>query len=299
MRMVTCALYHHIGKETAFEHGLNITTSPAAFAAQIDWMADRYSFITLDQLMTSDLPRRPMLLTFDDAFLSVVEAARTVLAPRGIPAVYFVNPGMLAQQAISLDSALAWAANTFGLERLCMEIDVPVQGNLGALVVGEMSKYSAERRDEIKQCVLATFGPIDLSGRAPLMSTQDLRAMPGLGVEIGNHTSSHVHCRSLTESEISIEIGAAKAELERLSDSEVRSFSIPYGHEDDLTPPVHEAIRASGHKATFLVHARANIHRPAPDVWYRTSLHNEPPNGMAKHLRYLPLLRSAKKALLG
>jgi peptidoglycan/xylan/chitin deacetylase (PgdA/CDA1 family) len=295
--MITCALYHHIGEETAFERGLNITTTPESFKGQIDWMSRNYNFISLDQLIKNNLPPRPLLLTFDDVFFSVVEVVKKILSPREIPSVFFVNPGLLSKNSISIDSALAWATNNFGVERVCEEIGVPMQHSLRDLIIGEMSKYSAQSRRDIKNHILKKFGPIDLSMRAPVMSRNDLHQLPGLGVEIGNHTATHVHCRSLKESEIPIEIAASKKKLEELSNSEVRSFSIPYGHEDDLTLATHAAIRASGHTATFLVHARANIYRPALDVWYRTSLRNEAPRDLAKRLKWQPLLRSAKNLL--
>ena len=294
MPPVTCVLHHHIGAEGPFEQGLGIASTPQAYAAQIEWMAARYDIISLDQLLSGDLPRRPLLLTFDDAFRSVVDVVRDVLAPRGLPCVYFVNPGLLEPEAISLDSTLAWAANTVGLERLCAALDLPVRDSVGQLVVQDMAAHGATRRAEIRDKVLADFGPPDLAARAPLMVPEDLAELVSLGAEIGNHTLSHVHCRSLSSSEIETEIVASKARLETLCGHPVRAFSVPYGHEAELTETVLEALRASGHAAIFLVHARSNRWQAAPDVWYRTSLHDEAPATLPRKLAHLPFLRSLK-----
>lgn len=293
---LVCTLHHHIGTEGPFELGLNIASARDAFEAQVDQLQRDYDVIDLDTLLNGRLPRRPLLMTFDDAFRSVLDAARDVLAPRGVPAVYFINPALVGapgrEEAISLDSALAWAANTAGLERLCAAIGIEPCGSLSELIGEEMARRGAEARMTIRAQILDAFGPPDLSVRAPLLREEDLPALRSLGVEIGNHTMTHVHCRALSESERAVEVVEAKARLEALAGAEVRSFSVPYGNERDLTPEMLKVLRASGHRAIFLVHARSNMRRPAPDLWYRTSLHNERPQDLAKKLRYLPLART-------
>jgi peptidoglycan/xylan/chitin deacetylase (PgdA/CDA1 family) len=296
---VVCTLHHHVGRESAFERGLDVSTEPDAYEAQIDWMGRHFDFIDLDTLLSGRLPRHPLLLTFDDTFGSVLDVVRAVLAPRGIPSVYFINAGLLGRQAISLDSALAWAASKGGVEAVCDAIGVPRHATIAELIQKEMAALSANERANVKSKVLAAFGPPDFSDRAPLLEAADLEELPRLGVEVGNHTMTHVHCRALDTGEIEEEVIAAKARLEELSHARVRSFSVPYGHERDLTPELLAALRASGHEAIFLVHARPNRRRPAPDVWYRTSLHNEAPKELAMHLRYLPAARSMKQLLFG
>ena len=295
---VICTLHHHVGAEGPFERGLNIASARDAFEAQIDRLERDYDVIDLDTLLAGRLPRRPLLMTFDDAFRSVLDVARCVLAPRGLPAVFFVNPGLVGdsggEEELSLDSTLAWAANTAGLERVCAALGIRPHRSLGTLIGEEMATRGAEARKKVKAQVLAAFGPPDLSGRAPLLRKEDLPALRALGVEIGNHTMTHVHCRALSESETEAEVLDAKHRLEALAGGEVRAFSVPYGHERDLTPELLGVLRASGHRAIFLVHARSNGHRPAPDVWYRTSLHDERPKDLPKKLRYMPLLRTLR-----
>jgi len=70
--------------------------SPDLFASQLDGLTNRgFAFVTPDQLtafMTSNapLPRRPVLLTFDDGYADLVGVAKNVLVPRGIEAIAFV-----------------------------------------------------------------------------------------------------------------------------------------------------------------------------------------------------------------
>lgn len=295
---VTCVLHHHIGVESPFEAGLDITTSRDAYEAHIEWMEQRYNFISLDQLLSGDLPPKPLLLTFDDVYRSVLDVAREVLAPRGIPSVFFLNPGLLEDGAISFDSTLAWAANTAGIGAVCRLLGLPERASVGEVVAEDMATLGAAERAGVKDRLLQEYGPPDLSVRAPLISAGDLTELVSLGVEIGNHTMTHVRCRSLSEEEREIEIVQAKAKLEELSAQNIRSFSIPYGYEDDLTDAVLQCARSSGHSAIFLVHARDNWRRPESDVWYRTSLRNEHPHELRKMVSIMPFLRMVKKTAM-
>lgn len=299
MPTVTSVLHHHIGPTGPFEDGLNIATDPQIFHDQIAWMVQNFDVISLDQMLSGRLPKRPLLLTFDDAFKSVVEAVRDVLAPQGLPCVYFVNPSLLEEGAISLDSTLAWAANSAGIEPVCKLLDLPTRGTIGEVVVRDMAQYSSTQRQAIRDKLLDAFGPPDLSTRAPLMNAADLKELVAMGVEIGNHTNTHVHCRSLTPDEHESEIIGSKQRLEELSGKPVRSFSVPYGSEHDLTEPLLKTLRASGHEAIFLVQARSNRWQPAKDVWYRSSLHDEVPSQLKSHMVHKPFLRSLKHKLTG
>jgi peptidoglycan/xylan/chitin deacetylase (PgdA/CDA1 family) len=68
---------------------------PARLAAQLDWLRrSGWRFVALEDLLralegTGRLPRRAIMLTFDDAYTDLLESACPILAARGIPAVTF------------------------------------------------------------------------------------------------------------------------------------------------------------------------------------------------------------------
>ena len=74
--------------------------APRQFAEQLDALTRRgFSFVTPAQLAAflssnAPLPRRPVLVTFDDGYESLLELARNVLQPRGIPALAFAVTAM-------------------------------------------------------------------------------------------------------------------------------------------------------------------------------------------------------------
>lgn len=294
-------LHHHIGIEGPAERGLGVTTGRAAYEAQIDRLVRDYDPIGLDTLLSGVLPRRPLLLTFDDAFASVAEVAREVLAPRRLPAVFFVNPGLLADPEggaaapLPLDSAIAWAAASAGMAALLQHLGLPPRRGPGEVIARDMSRCGAAERARIRDGLVAAFGAPPAGARARPLRMDELAALPSLGVEIGNHTMTHTHGRALSAAGIEAEVVAAQARLEGITGRPVRSFSLPYGDERDLTPPLLRRLRETGHAAIFLVHARSNARRPAPDIWYRTSFRDE--TAGAVRLRLLPALRSLRRTI--
>lgn len=288
-------LYHDVAAKTsAFEESIGVTTFPEQFSEHIKYFSRNYDFISLDDLLADDLPKRPLLLTFDDAYRSVLDIARQTLAPSGIPAILFTNPNLLAPSPPSLDNMLSWFTVRHGLPVLCEKMGFTQVSSLGELLQGRIALMGSEDR-QLLRAKLMQEGAItcaELNDRSPILTAADVRELPTLGVEIGNHTASHVHCRSLSVYERKLELEQSRHKLEEISGRRVRSFSFPYGNLADMTPEVLCSLRSSGHQAIFLVHARSNAIRPAKDVWYRNSLHNEPSSKLRMELRIKPLLRT-------
>jgi len=74
---------------------------PDRFAEQLDYLSERgWAFVGLDQVLAAldggaPLPRRSLLVTFDDAYVDLLTAACPILSERGIPAVAFAVAGRL------------------------------------------------------------------------------------------------------------------------------------------------------------------------------------------------------------
>src|SRR6185312_13849637 len=87
--------YHAVadlsGDPVLAEYGV----APALFAAQLDELIDRgWEFVDLGAVLDflaggQPLPRRALLLTFDDAYIDLLEVACPLLRERGIPALAF------------------------------------------------------------------------------------------------------------------------------------------------------------------------------------------------------------------
>lgn len=74
--------------------------APQVFVQQLDFLSSvGFTFVAADAVANfvehgAPLPKRPVLLTFDDCYEELVEIARDVLKPRRIPALAFAATGM-------------------------------------------------------------------------------------------------------------------------------------------------------------------------------------------------------------
>ncbi len=95
-------LYHHVGpSRTGNLHA--ITTSPERFERQMRWLARRgYTGIGLSDWLRwrkegKGLPRKPIIITFDDAYADIAEYALPILRRHGFGAVVYVVTGQLGE----------------------------------------------------------------------------------------------------------------------------------------------------------------------------------------------------------
>ncbi|MFC0849207.1 polysaccharide deacetylase family protein [Streptomyces noboritoensis] len=109
-------MYHAVGHRPA-EAAYGLSVSPGAFAEQMDVLADRgFTPLTTAALghawrSAGALPRRPVLITFDDGYEGVHRHALPVLAKHGFAATLFVSTGWLRgayEEGGAPDTMLDW-----------------------------------------------------------------------------------------------------------------------------------------------------------------------------------------------
>lgn len=113
---VPILMYHAVGHRPA-EAAYGLSVSPDAFAEQMNVLADRgFTPLTTAGLAQAwrtagALPRRPVLITFDDGYEGVHRHALPVLAKHGFAATLFVSTGWLRgahEEGGALDTMLDW-----------------------------------------------------------------------------------------------------------------------------------------------------------------------------------------------
>jgi peptidoglycan/xylan/chitin deacetylase (PgdA/CDA1 family) len=115
--------YHVIGDPAPGAPNQQLYVSPPVFRAQLDWLARHgYHPVTLDQLFRSwhsqgrvALPRRPVVLTFDDGYPEDVSVVMPELRARGWRAVLNLQIGNLVPARVRELIAAGWEidAHTF------------------------------------------------------------------------------------------------------------------------------------------------------------------------------------------
>jgi peptidoglycan/xylan/chitin deacetylase (PgdA/CDA1 family) len=95
-------MYHQVSPKPVAAFA-KYTVTAKAFAAQMRWLAvARYTPLTIQALTEAwhdrqAMPRRPVVITFDDGFRDCMEYAVPVLQHHGFPAVFFLVAGLMGQ----------------------------------------------------------------------------------------------------------------------------------------------------------------------------------------------------------
>jgi peptidoglycan/xylan/chitin deacetylase (PgdA/CDA1 family) len=127
-------MYHQVSPQplVAFR---TYTVTPKAFAAQMAWLAlTGYVPINMDKLLEyrsrrAPLPSRPVIITFDDGFQSIVEYAVPILQAQGFTAVFYLVAGLVGKSS-------RWILPELGIECPLMDWNAARQLERGGFQCG-------------------------------------------------------------------------------------------------------------------------------------------------------------------
>jgi len=266
-----CVVFHNISAESPFTQGMGVSITPSAFEAALKFLVRNYTPVGLQDVLTDadgrGLPPRAVLVTFDDGYASVMESAASLCRKFCVPAIFFLNAGFLDNHRLAPDNLVCFVAAMLGMEtinaaaRAVKGNSIPELRSLGEVFSRFFPSISLAEREAFLNALvhLGGINELQLAGEAGLYLTgKQLRDLASLEFEIGNHTYTHVRCRSLLPEDFAQEVDRNKAELEALSGRTVRSFSLPYGSSADLMSNLVEHLKLSGHEAVFLSESVAN-----------------------------------------
>jgi hypothetical protein len=220
--------------------------------------------------------------------------------------LFFVNAAFVDNRRLALPNLACYVANVFGMRTINEAARIAQAGRWGPIeTLGELStrflaRASLDQRQAFFEALLRLNGINELqtTGAAALYITaKQLREIAAAGVEIGNHTYTHVHCRTLRQADFAAEIDRNRAELEALSNRLVRAFSVPYGSSKDLTSELAQHLERSGYDAIFLSENAANLHGAGRRRLDRLSIRGSSPYGIIRDLEILPPLRTLRNRL--
>jgi peptidoglycan/xylan/chitin deacetylase (PgdA/CDA1 family) len=244
-------------------------TSTRMFEQQLDWIARRYRFASLDELavdFTEDRRRDVPLaaVTFDDGYADVYEHAFPLLMRKGIPAAVFIvsewigTSTMLTHDRLFRLLALRWPAS----------LDVLVRRGLvrGAAPRPrspfEALRWLLESRTlaELTRLCAALEDALDLREETPAslrpLTWDMVSSMHRVGITIGAHTRRHAVLTQETPIDVAAEVAASRSALRRRLTDDVRHFAYPDGAYD---PHTLDAVEAAGY--TFAYTACRHVDR--------------------------------------
>ena len=210
------------------------------FRAQMELLAREFHPISLDDAIKhirdgDDLPRRSVVITFDDGYSDNYEFAMPLLNRTGVPATFYVTVDCVENKRLPWPSRLRFAFRKTKLsawndsqgkswplnspaEReeaflsscdLCCQLSGKEQENFVALVEGEL---------DVK---------IPCHQASPMLSYEQMRSLQRNGHTVGSHTMTHPNMAYLKQDEAVHEFTESKRRLELNLEASIPHFSYP------------------------------------------------------------------------
>lgn len=223
-------------------HGVD---DPERFDQHLRYLTQVMHPVTIEDVCAAverrrSLPKRAVLVTFDDGDRSLVDVALPLLRARRVPAVAFVVAGL-----IDTDQAPWW-------------IDVAHWVQHGGVADGLANKAPQDVVRTLKSLPdthrLAALDQLRRTAKTPApgvpqLRRDDLARLEAGGVTIGNHTFTHPCLNQCDDRTVVSEVARAHERLTELLGRAPRSFAYPNGNGDVR---VEETLATLGYEAGFL-----------------------------------------------
>jgi len=260
--MLRVLTYHRVAEPGATPHlhpGL-ISATPTGFEEQARFLAANYTVVSMEETLEAwttkrRLPRRSVLLTFDDGYRDFAEVAWPILKRYQLPVTLFVATAYPNEPR-----------RGFWWDRLHQAFVSTTRTELHDSTVGTLSLASPQARraslrrteDYLKslphRAAMAFVDQVctELGGNqsqeTSVLDWEQLRALAHQGVTLGAHTRTHLLLPQLPPEEAAEEIRGSQEDLRREIGRVLPVFCYPNGAHSDS---VVEVLREAGFKLAF------------------------------------------------
>lgn len=263
-------------------HPALISATPADFDRQMQYLSRRFRVVSIDEVLeairgSGRLPKKSVLITFDDAYRDLKEYALPILKWYKLPAVIFVPTAFADQQPRSF-----WWDRLYGsLMLTTREIsNLPVVGRYFHGANGDRYRCLRELEASIKTLraedaealvdnICDELGEMD-NGQRSVMDWDELRQLTNDGIALGSHARSHTILTQMPLEKVRDEVRRSKEDLEREIEAPVPVFSYPSGSH---SMEVVRILREEGYEIAFsCVDGHNKLSSVDPLRMYRTSI---------------------------
>lgn len=235
-------MYHSVQDDPAaasLDQLGGIIHSAKVFQGQMEIIARHFAAVTLEQILSflggdKALPRRPVVVTFDDGYRDNFQVAKPILDKFGIPAVFYVAVDSIQRQSLPWPSQLrhifltGTAVSWVDSRGTAWPLDTREQ-RLQAYE--EASKHCAKLAGQAQKGFLESarseLHAAPLTSNHHMMTWDELRALSCGGHTVGSHTVTHPNMAQIQPELAEVEFAESKLRLERELGKPVPHFSYP------------------------------------------------------------------------
>jgi peptidoglycan/xylan/chitin deacetylase (PgdA/CDA1 family) len=242
--------YHRIlphGKvldEVAFDREV-YDTDEQSFAWQLDYLANHYTIISLDQLKWylaggKEVKGNSVLLSFDDGYSDVYRQVFPLLRERNIPAVFFMPTRRIMERELETWEQVAYCVHHSPDKTFHVDFhEWKASGDLGdgrgsaskdlcRIAVEMFGGAEKEFLQYLAECLHSRLPTRDeMDGQ--IITENQMREMQAGGMAFGSHSHRHAVLAKLHVDELRDELSLSKEILEGILHSRIDSLSYPHG----------------------------------------------------------------------
>jgi peptidoglycan/xylan/chitin deacetylase (PgdA/CDA1 family) len=235
-------MYHSVLPDPAAQADSlgGIIHSETAFRAQMELLARDYCPVGLDHAVKhlrdgEGMPKRSVIVTFDDGYADNHEVAMPILNHFAVPATFYVTVDCVEKKRLPWPSRLRFAFRTTKraswtdpLART-WSLTPPHHGDEAFLAACDQccglsgtaqEEFIRRVEQELQACLPGQSGSL-------MMSYEQLRELAGHGHTVGSHTMTHPNMAQLKEDDAYRELAESKQRLESQLGAPVQHFSYP------------------------------------------------------------------------
>lgn len=254
--------YHRVAelRDTPTVDSRSVSATPEVFARQMEHLARFYRVVSMPEVLEAlekeaPLPKRAVLITFDDAYADFPDVAWPILRQFRLPATMFVPTAYPDHP-----DRVYWWDRLYQAFRATprSEINVLPFGRLPLLRVDEKHKNLRMIQNYVtiiphSQAVqlvdwLCVELGLSCARGGSVLSWDQLRQLSREGLTVGAHTRTHAIMTKMTPAQMQEEVQGAQEDLQREIGACLPIFCYPNGNHNDAVASV---LREQGIHVAF------------------------------------------------
>ncbi len=256
--------YHHIAEDDPdYPYDPDVyDATPAQFRRQLELIARYCTPIGIDELVRSidgePLPENPVMVTFDDGYLSCHDTALPILRAVGIRATFFIATAFTSERRLYWWERIALICNqarrtgsvTYPVSMTLDKKDPKLRAKLVALVKNtpglDVDRFLAEIG-----AALEVEWSRELESEAAdglIMQWDHVRALVRAGMDVESHGRYHRVLQTLDDAALEDECLSSRVELEAQLGRPVRAMAYPVGRRIAREGRIRDALASAGYR---------------------------------------------------
>jgi len=253
--------YHRVVRLESDPQLLSI--DPDLFEQQMSALAERFQVVRASELVDAlehkrRLPRRSVVVTFDDGYHDLLTVIKPILERHAVPATAFVSTALIGtdheQWWDELEPLLLGEARDRDGD--AWDITMPPRNESQRVYLetcDRLRSLDPAMRESALEALAAAKGlPRSRRPEHRMLNADEIRALAEDGlVEIGSHTMNHQMLAAVSPEAQRDEIAGGKEVLEEILGREIALFSYPYGGAEAIDEHSRELAALTGHSCAF------------------------------------------------